>query len=341
LVGLIDRSGEWVLEPAYDSISSYGDDAPSTSNLEFKGFVAKRGNWTDLLDASGGVLISGMKHWPNSSYDEAIRFCADGRIIGFMDRKPRLFDRDGTRLDPPQGEMWWPLTCDPPYVVKVGGRFVHVDRWLRPLTLERFDAVGPFQHGLATVVLHGRYGLIRPDGTWAIEPKFDRARPFRTNIALVKEDGRAGLINATTGTWITTQAPFDDVCPSEYGVAGVMLNGKAGAVDETGAWVIEPKYDAVRFGFGSGLVPVRAGDKWGFVDASGKEVIEARFDDVTLFNRGVSWTRSGGERCAIDRRGSRIPTLSCQSATPTNVPLPQNRPSSCHIAPLKMPEAPP
>jgi len=353
LFGLIDRWGNWLLEPAYDSIYSYyGGDAPLRSNLEFNGFVAKRGSRTDVLDETGKVLIGGMKLWPGTSMSchspsggmcismipgQVIKFCPDGRIIGFMDEMPRLFDRDGTPLDPAKGEMWWPLTCEPPYVVKIDGRFAHVDRWLRPLMAERFQAVGLFQHGLAAVELRGRYGLIRPDGTWAIEPKFDLAQPFRTDIALVKDNGRAGLVDATSGAWIT-RTPLDDVVCPEYGVVGVTLDGKAGAIDETGAWVIEAKYDAVSFGFRFGLAPVRNGDKWGFVDVTGKEIIEPRFDEVSQFDRGVSWARSGGEWCAIDRRGSRVAALPCQGARPINIFM--ARPFSCRITPLKMPEAP-
>jgi hypothetical protein len=294
-----------------------------------------------------------MKLWPGTSrsnstpgggfeihftFGQFTQFCPDGRIIGFMDYKPRLFEHDGTQLDPSEGEMWWPITCEPPYVVKIGGRFAHIDRWLKQLTAERFHAVGLFKHGLAAVELRGRYGLIRSDGTWAIEPSLDRAEPFRPDIALVKDDGRAGLVNATTGKWIT-QTPFDDVCLFDYGIVGVMLDGKVGAIDETGTSVIEPKYDASGFGgFRSGLVPVRAGEKWGFVDVTGKSVIEPRFDEVSFFDRGVSWTRNGGEWCAVDRRGNRIPTLACQGATPTNISA--AKPFSCQIAPLRMPEAP-
>ena len=108
--------------------------------------------------------------------------------------------------------------------------------------------------------------------------------------------------------------------------------------DGTGAWVIEPKYDAVPYGFGSGLLPAYAGGKWGFIDITGKPVIEARFDEASHFERGVSWTRSGGEWCAVDRRGTRIPALSCQGAIPTNIHIQQS--FSCQIAPLRMPEAP-
>jgi hypothetical protein len=354
LEGLIDQSGQWVLEPTYDSIfSHYGGEASLRSGVGFNGFVARRGDRTDLLDATGKVLIGGMKLWPGTSRSystpgggfgmqftlgQFTKFCPDGRIIGFIDYKPRLFERDGTQLDPSQGEIWWPITCEPPYVIKIGGAFAHVDRWLKQLTAERFNAVSLFQHGLAAVELRGRYGLIRSDGTWAIEPKFDRAQPFRTDVALVRENGRAGLLNVTTGAWIT-QTPFDEACLFDYGVVAVMLDGKVGAIDETGAWVIQPKYDASGFGgFRSGLVPVRANEKWGFVDVTGKGVIEARFDEVSYFERGVSWTRSGAEWCAVDRHGSRIPALSCLSATPTNIHIAQS--FSCQIAPLRMPEAP-
>jgi hypothetical protein len=267
-----------------------------------------------------------------------MKFCPDGRIIGFMYYKPRLFDHEGTQLDLSQGEMWWPITCDPPYVIKIRGAFAHVDRWLNQLTAERFNAVGLFQYGLAAVELRGRYGLIRSDGTWAIEPRLDRAQPVRTNVALVKDDGRAGLVNATTGKWIT-QTPFDDVCFFDYGMVGVILDGKTGVIDETGTSVIEPKYDAIGFGgFRSGLVPVRASDKWGLIDVTGKGVIEARFDEVSYFDRGVSWTRSGAEWCPIDRRGNKIPTLACQTATPVNISIAGK--SLCPIQPLRMPEAP-
>jgi hypothetical protein len=130
LVGLIDQSGKWVLEPAYDRIY------PHNGGLAFNAFEARRGGRTDILDATGKVLISGMKLRPGTSTScdspsggmcismtpgQFTQFCADGRIIGFMDEMPRLFDRDGTQLDPAKGEMWWPLTCEPPYVVKIGG----------------------------------------------------------------------------------------------------------------------------------------------------------------------------------------------------------------------------
>jgi hypothetical protein len=354
-VGLIDRSGGWVVEPSYDTIHArHGGKPAASSELEFNGFLARRGQASDILDRTGKVLIDGMKLWPGTSHSRASpgggitiistmgqypKFCADGRIIGFMDHKPRLFDRDGT----PLGELWWPLTCDPPYVVRIGKSMSYFDSALRSVTAERFEAAGLFRHGLAAVKRDGKYGLIRRDGTWAIEPKFDSAQPFQKDTALVKLDGRAGLIDATTGAWVTP-TPLDDVCMSEYGIAGATLNGKAGAIDDTGAWVIQPKYDAIGFGAGyisgfrDGLVPVQSAGKWGFVDAAGNEAIEPRYDAVGRFDRGISWTRNGAEWCPIDRRGDKIPGLPCQRTQPVNIHIPKEY--SCRIPSFTMLEAP-
>jgi hypothetical protein len=357
LTGLIDRSGNWVIEPAYDRIYPVYSDGPAP-DLEFKGFWARRADKTDILDYSGKAIISGMRLWPGKSVSStppgggiSVRitpgqypmFCSDGRIVGFVKQRPWLFDRDGSPLDLGEGELWWPLTCEAPYVVKIGGRYSYIDKQLRPLTSETFDAVGLFRHGLAAVQRDGKYGLVRTDGTWAIEPSFDLAQPLAAGVAWVKSGGRAGLINATTGAWITS-TPFDNACLADHGLLGVVRDGKAGVIDQTGAIIIEPKYDAVGFGsgyissMGTGLVPVQSEGKWGFVDAAGNEVIPTRFDAITRFERGMSWVQSDGEWCAIDRRDNRIPGSSCQKATPTNIVYPSA--FSCRISPLHMPDVP-
>src|SRR5262245_65903112 len=93
----------------------------------------------------------------------------------------------------------------------IGERFGHVDKRLRTLTAETFQAVSLFHDGLAAVKLGDKHGLIRADGSWAIEPKFDAAEPFQNDLALMKIDGRAGLVSAATGAWVT-QTQFDEVC---------------------------------------------------------------------------------------------------------------------------------
>jgi hypothetical protein len=137
-----------------------------------------------------------------------------------------------------------------------------------------------------------------------------------------------------------TPATFDDVCSHGRGVVGVMVDGKMGAVDESGHWLFEPTYQAWAGHFFQDFTPARSGDKWGFLDGAGN-AIAARFDEVSYFERGVSWVKSDGEWCAIDRRGDRIPSLQCQSTEPHNIRrVKPDTTTTCQIvnpAPLRSP----
>ena len=103
---------------AYDSIYPYyGGETRRNSDFEFKGFFAKRGPMTDILDRIGqgadrrhealARLVRraerrsrGGMHVHVGTPGQYPMFCDDGRIIGFFDHKPRLFERDGTPLEP-------------------------------------------------------------------------------------------------------------------------------------------------------------------------------------------------------------------------------------------------
>jgi hypothetical protein len=350
LFGLINPSGEWVVEPTYDRIHPistvhpiYGGTAPA-SDPEFKGFVAQIGTEHRILDQFGNVIIGGMKLRPGTSTSRSTStgdivytlspgqfplVCEDGRIVGFVNEKPRLFEHDGTPLSV-QGELW-SSSCEVPYMVKIGDRFGYVDHSLHTLTAEKFDAVGRFHNGLAAVKLAGKHGLIRVDGSWAIEPKFDAAQPFESNTALAKIDGRAGLVDINTGGWIT-RTSFDDVCPLG-GVIGIVLNGKLGAVDEKGDWVFEPKFEQLHF-VSYGFMPVQSDGKWGFVDLAGN-TIETQFHEVSRFERGVAWVKNDGDWCLIDRRGNKVPSVPCQNHVPRHIQRPEPEHAiTCQLRPI-------
>jgi len=347
LEGLINRSGDWVVEPIYNSIQSiFGGGTAPESDSEFKGFLARRGKKYDILDHSGKKIISNVtidrqRFGPSitSTFEHAYfpLLCPEGVIIGIVDKKPIMFARDGTPISPSQGELWWPLSCEGPYAVKIGQKFGYVDKALRPLTEAKFEAVGPFVYGLATVKFDGKYGLLRADGTWAIEPNFGAAQPLPNEKALVKAGDQAAIVDIGTGS-LVMQTRFDDVCSLGRGIVGVMRNRKMGAVDEEGYWLFEPSYDPWAFNFFQDLIAVRSDGKWGFLDAAGNS-IDAKFDEVRRFERGVGWAKTGDTWCPIDRRGNKISALACQTADPNpSQRPPPNAKMSCKIQSLEHPQ---
>jgi hypothetical protein len=100
----------------------------------------------------------------------------------------------------------------------------------------------------------------------------------------------------------------------------VKIDGKFGVIDETGAWVIEPRWRSFGVWLDSGLVAAKLGDKWGFIDASGALTIDPKYDEFSYFERGISWVKTGSTWCAIDRRGQQVSALPCQATDPKPKP---------------------
>jgi hypothetical protein len=225
--GLIDRTGTWVVEPKYERI--WHD-----AHFPQSWWWVKNGDKYGLTDASGELLLT-------SQFDQTPTVCADGRIIGIVDKKARMFASGGHLIDLPEGELFGPASCRELYVVKIGDKFGYADAALRLVLPTKFDVAHEFVNGLAVVKLVGKYGLLKRDGTWAIDPEFEAIDLPRDGVVLAKFGGKAGMLNAETGAWIVPPR-FDRMC--HCGVATMaIIEDKRGYLDKTGAWLIEPKYD--------------------------------------------------------------------------------------------------
>jgi hypothetical protein len=83
--GLIDRTGAWAVEPTYDMIFPGGILIPTSW------WTVKAGDKYGLLDDSLRVVIT-------LQLDQTAAVCTDGRVAGVVDKKWRLFSRDGVLL---------------------------------------------------------------------------------------------------------------------------------------------------------------------------------------------------------------------------------------------------
>lgn len=79
---------------------------------------------------------------------------------------------------------------------------------------------------------------------------------------------------------------------------------KYGYRDQSGEWVVEPRFDyADRFA-ANGLARVQSGKKWGYIKPDGAYAIEPRFDYAESF--AENGTACVAVDCLTDGRGSRI-----------------------------------
>ncbi len=79
-------------------------------------------------------------------------------------------------------------------------------------------------------------------------------------------------------------------------------NHKWGFIDESGNYVVEPKYSDVS-SFSEGFAPVCLGAKWGFIDKSGRLTIEPQFEYVLPFCDGLAAVLYKGLIGFVDHSG--------------------------------------
>ncbi len=166
-----------------------------------------------------------------------------------------------------------------------------------------------------------KYGFINGNGELINKTLYDWVRHFKGGKALVKINDKWGIID-TKGNMVL-QAKYDEVSYFNNGVASVLVNakkdqygftseGKYGFINESGEYVVEPKFDQIYF---PGLAKYKAeliavnvggagmqsaieipnkgknfeGGKWGFINIKGAEIIRPTYEHANVLsgNRGA------------------------------------------------------
>jgi hypothetical protein len=155
------------------------------------------------------------------------------------------------------------------------------------------DAIG--QEHLFPVTVEGKGGYIDESGKMIIAPTFIEYHQFSEGLALAGkgdflEDG--SMANGQLG-YITPQGAFHKVAGCRRlgafheGLArarsrgqGFFSGSKWGFIDSTGAFRIEPQFDAAN-AFRNGLALVEVGNTRGYIDHQGKFVWQSNEGDFS------------------------------------------------------------
>jgi len=143
------------------------------------------------------------------------------------------------------------------------------------------------------------------EGTQAEFTEYGSGRPmifsYRGRLVRVQSDSTTD----TTATTDTTESA---------GLYPVLVEGKWGFIDKTGALKIQPQFagicrrdgDGMLFGFSEGLAPAQAvtNGPRGYIDTSGHMVIEPQFSLAQPFSEGFAVVRRTGSYFFIDKLGN-------------------------------------
>jgi hypothetical protein len=339
IFGVIDKTGSWVFQTNYQQVhfaSAYGRNPASETVF---GWHFKKADRWGLLDLDGRVVL-------DADFDQTIHDCADGRLEAYKNKEWLYFKSDGSPLQPPDGRLV-DASCDgvPPYILKIGGKFVLVDASSNPVTPLHFDAVTWVKPGVKNVKIDGKWGRIgrgggwllepkfdylsggvdifvasidgkrgfmRSDGTWLIEPKFDAARLRNDDTAFVTISGATGVLRLADQSWGIPQRP-GVLCDIGHAIMA-QTDGKRVILSRAGETWIDIGAERIGLILDFGLLTFLKNGQWGLIDTAGQVMAEPQFDEPVHFSpglRGVAWAKRNRSWCAIDRRGRPVPGIAC------------------------------
>ena len=168
----------------------------------------------------------------------------------------------------------------------------------------QFNNAGSFLDGKCPVSnIDGKWGYIDKEGKLVISHQFDNAESFFNGSAVVKAGSKAGLIDATGKYLINPQ--YSDM-QSDGDLFLVEQDGKFGWTDKEGKIIINPQFSAA-FPFNNGnLASVQSGEKYGFIDKEGKIIINPQFDGALPFNGKLALVVSANKIGFIDNEGKYV-----------------------------------
>ncbi len=134
--------------------------------------------------------------------------------------------------------------------------------------------------------------------------RYDDVYTLREDVMIMVLDGKWGYLDATGAEIVPPR--YDDVYNfDEGGLALVQQDGKWGYIDQTGEQVIPCRYDDA-YAFYEGLASVKVGDKYGFIDQTGAVVIPAQYDATSGFSEGLAVVGLDGKYGFINKTGEQV-----------------------------------
>lgn len=304
--GLIDRKGEWLLEPAYPAIRAGSGGY----------FAFREDDLWGYLDGEGGIAVPPLYEEAGPFVGNAAPVRSDGMwgmiapdgdvVVGFAFEQ--MGGHEGEIFAALDDDGWSVFTvAEPDSPMCQGDLSVYGDDFLveEPPSVEPVSLPTISNGALIAVYPDGKrqFFVGRPAdggevGCWQTQetPPMAELRP--------RSEGFSAASNGP-GLWgyldrygeLTWEDRFEDALGFSEGYAPVKVDGKWGYIARSGRFVVEPRYDAA-FPFSEGYAVIRAGDKRGFVKNDPErgivDFIEPQYEDVFRFSEGLAAVKTGG-----------------------------------------------
>lgn len=201
-------------------------------------------------------------------------------------------------------------------VIKAGNRYGFIDRTGKIVIPVKYDSMpGSFYNGESMISIIGGYIRIDRKGTITYDSRFEEVGNFHEGLATVKKNKKMGFINEEGKIVIPLVYDYADYFAE--GLAYVVTKTEpytsvVSFIDKTNTKILTLKgYEAYSRQFHDGLFAVKNSDGWGYIDRSGRTVIKNQYSACGKdFDNGFAtvgvWVGSGTKYGIIDRSGKEI-----------------------------------
>jgi hypothetical protein len=168
----------------------------------------------------------------------------------------------------------------------------------------QFASCGNFSDAKCAVMNNeGKWGYIDKEGKIIINNQFDGAGDFENGTAVVYSAEKAGIIDVTGKYTVNPQ--FRNII-IDGAIYLVNSDGKWGWCDKEGKLIINPQFEeALPFG-NSDFAAVKSGKSYGYIDKEGKISINPQFDQAFPFTGTIALVGSASKYGFIDNTGKYI-----------------------------------
>lgn len=288
IFGLIDKKGNFTVEPIYQHLSYSDPDLIRAQTLKDKwGFIDKNGN----------ILID-TKYDFAEEFSEGLAAVKIGDKWGFINTGGELvIDAKYDGADSFE---------DNTAAVKISGKWGLIDKNGNIKVPAQFDYIQCTSHGY-------RLAIQNDSSEFLVNEKGDKI-PF-LGIGIDFCTGRGAVINNEGHyTYITPEdkirktGRYQSASPANEGYTAVSANNKWGLVDKNLNEVIKPgliKQPVVSDGV---FVYVDKNEKYGYMDTKGNIVIKAQYDFAKPFSDGLAnvCTYNNGHKCYFIDKNNKI-----------------------------------
>ncbi|MGK7395822.1 MAG: WG repeat-containing protein [Candidatus Cyclobacteriaceae bacterium M3_2C_046] len=335
-IGLIDKNGEVILDPVYDTVkiednffyigrvrgkkifwSILNHDKDTINAPEYHDVVSldpyffgvKNNNYWGLIDKYGQKVTS-------CKFD-SLQLLSDGNIkVSFLDQQGIIGSQGEWLVMPQPGEISY-LGHD---------TYISSSRFCNSLINQAgkqiyctSNQLKKRVHDILEIRQDGKLGLLDFRGNVLLDARYDHISTLQDDtIYTFSKEGLFGIMTKS-GNILTEDREFQDLYTISENFIGVKMNDKYGFVDPNGDLRIANRYDSIR-PYSEGFAAVQLLGRWGFVDKIERLKVQPLYDQVWPFENGLAIVQKNDKYGLINQQGVEVLNIGFDSLyrTPNN-----------------------